>query len=234
MYDGFEPDLRRAVEDGAYARFVHETARQRGGAPWEVFEASARQRLAWEREGGERPRRRRRRRGRRRGQALGATLRRFWSPGRPRSLVGRAVKATVRRTRSTARRLARSAAKASRRLVTGGRRLGRVAIPIVYRLWTGRQLPGRPSWPLIYQLWTGRKWKPRPRVKKPVPGRVPAPGPALAAYLGGSTEREATYMVADPAIRDPQSDWMGALEDFRNANRSYMQELQKLLQEDVP
>ena len=256
MYDGFERDLADALArgEGAVGDFIRDTARTRNLDSFEVFAATARQRLAWDREAaGEETttrRRRRRRRGGRRRRAVGA-LRQLLSRRGRRGFAGQAtrfvagaawrgVKWAATKGRKTAARATRRAWKATQRQA---RRLSRFAanqsrrwrqqtFPVLYRLWTGKHLPGKATWPVIYQLWTGKKWKPRPRPKKRQPLTIPAPGPALAAYFAGMTEREAVYTTSDPAIRNPKADWPGALDDFRNETRRYYGELQKLLQEE--
>jgi hypothetical protein len=258
MYDGFERDLADALERGesAIGDFIHQTARDRNVDSFDVFAEVARRRLAWDRgEASEASPTARRRRGSRQ-RAVGGVLRQFLSRRGRRGLVGRAtryavgaawrgvkwsstkgrkqaVRATRRAwkaTRRQAKRLARWSATRTRRLTTQARKAGKWAFPIVYRLWTGKQLSGKASWPLVYQLWTGKKWK--PRFRRQPKREVPAPGPALATYLAGATEREATYTTPDPSIRNPNDDWVGALHDFRAENRKYVFLLQKLLQEE--
>lgn len=244
MYDGFQRDLRRAVEGGdeAVRQFIHDTAKARGVDPFEVFAETARQRIAWDREpqGAAEPAERRRgrrtrrpsvrtvargllgglwrrRRARRRGLVAQASRAALGAAGKA---VRRASKRLARATWRAARRTAQRAARDARKWAgKAAGRWGEYAYSIGYRIVNKR-------WPTRTELRRGNPQQPQRRP-------IPQPSPAVQALLDGYSFREATYLFGerDPTIRDPADDWPGALKDFHQAVRNYYRELTRYIEE---
>lgn len=234
MYEGFERDLRSAVDAGdeAVARLIRETAQRTGARPWDVFEASARLRHSWRHNQVEPAPRARR--GRRRPSARKLVASLFRTRGRrrrnPIAQAGRAALSVAgRQVRAAGRRLAKAGARAARRQLRCVRQqLGRSARRHVAR--AGAFAFSLGHW-LVKREWpTPRQLRQSPATpQRPPP---PAPSPAVAAMLhDGYTFREATYLFPDPHIRDPHDDWPGALRDFHQAVRSYVGELRRYIEE---
>lgn len=200
MYDGFDRDLRQALGQGEeqVAQFIRQTARDRGVDPWDVFEATARRRIAWGRGDHDAPARKPARRSKRRSPRRSKRQRQQGGGG------GRAL-----------RRLARSGSRSLSRLIASGDS----ALRRTAARW-GEYAYGLGHW-IVHRRWPG---PPKARDQAPQP---PRPSPAVQAFLDGYSFRESVYLFGDrdPQIRNPADDWPGALTDFHRAVRHYVQEL---------